>query len=167
VGKLKSIYVTGFMGAGKTTIGQLVGKLLELPVYDSDQEIEKEQKKTISTIFSELGEEAFRDMETNILKRLPRENAIITTGGGLILREENRLWLQSGTYIYLHCDSAEISKRLLKDETRPLLSGERKHELESLFQKRLPLYEKAQIIIDTTSMSPLEAAEEILRRINS
>jgi shikimate kinase len=164
---MKSIYVTGFMGAGKTTAGKALGKALDLVVYDSDQEIEKEQQQTITEIFAEQGEAAFREMERLMLQKLPCEDSVITTGGGIVINEENRQWMaRHGYWVYLHCDPQEIERRLEHDETRPLLSGDRKRNLQNLFTERLPLYLQAAIVVDTTGKSMDDIVKEIRTRIN-
>lgn len=163
---MKSIYLTGFMGAGKTTAGRVLGQAMELPVYDTDQEIEKQQRRTITDIFAEQGEEAFREMESRMLQELPREDSIITTGGGIILKEENRRFLAAqGYWVYLHCEPEEIAERLAHDETRPLLSGERKKDLHRIFNERLPLYSQSGIVVDTTGKDLDEIVDTITKRI--
>ena len=163
---MKAIYLTGFMGAGKTTIGKELAAKLALPVYDTDQEIEKREGKTIASIFAVEGESRFRELESQMLKELPKEDCIITTGGGIILKEENRNWLkENGLSVYLHCDPDEIAKRLENDETRPLLSGERKKELHELFYSRLPLYREAEWTLETTGKTVSYIIDEIIRRI--
>lgn len=155
------------MGAGKTTIGRKLAKELNVPVYDTDHEVEKMAGKSITDIFSQEGETYFRNLETKVLKELPTEECVVTTGGGIILKEENCLWLaEHGHWIYLHCDPDEIAKRLVHDTTRPLLNGEKKKELHSLFNARLPLYEKAEIKIDTTGKSIMTTIAEIKKSIN-
>lgn len=163
---MKAIYLTGFMGAGKTTIGRELAAKMALPVYDTDQQIEEREGKTIAAIFAEDGERHFRDLETEMLKRLPKEDCIITTGGGIILKEENRKWMKAnGLSIYLHCDPDEIAKRLEDDQTRPLLNGERKKELHQLFDSRLPLYQEAEWTLETTGKTVSDTVNEVVRRI--
>ncbi|CAH0345717.1 shikimate kinase [Bacillus sp. CECT 9360] len=163
---MKSIYLTGFMGAGKTTAGEALGEAMKLPVYDMDHEIEEQQQQTVTDIFADQGEEAFREMESRMLRELPREDSIITTGGGIIIKEDNRQWLATqGYWVYLHCEPEEIAKRLANDESRPLLSGERKQNLHRLFSERLPLYSQAHIVVDTTGKSLDEIVDRIMKRI--
>ncbi|MGQ0415199.1 shikimate kinase, partial [Bacillus sp. HC-TM] len=91
---MKSIYITGYMGAGKTTIGKALSKELHMDVIDTDQKIEEKQEKAIRDIFAEEGEMAFREYESEMLRALPVHNVIITTGGGIIERAENRKWMK-------------------------------------------------------------------------
>lgn len=152
------------MGAGKTTVGKNLAELLELPVYDTDEEITKETGKSITSIFEEMGEQAFRKMETQMLKKLPNENAVITTGGGIILSHENRSWLKNnGKVLFLYADPEEILKRLEHDRSRPLLNKDKKEAVFSLYSDRLPLYEAAaDVRINTTGKAISEIIEEIL-----
>ena len=81
---MKSIYITGYMGAGKTTIGKALSQELQMDVVDTDQKIEEKQAKAIRDIFAEEGETAFREYESEMLRALPVHNVIITTGGELL-----------------------------------------------------------------------------------
>ncbi|PLT34728.1 shikimate kinase [Bacillus sp. V5-8f] len=164
---MRSIYLTGFMGAGKTTAGMALGKVMSMRVFDTDQEIERQEQRTITDIFAEQGEHAFRQMESLMLRSLPIDNCIITTGGGMILKEENRKWMvDHGYWVYLHCEPDEIARRVESDDSRPLLSGERKQNLKNLFLERLPLYLEAPIVVDTTGKSIEEIVNNIRTRIN-
>jgi shikimate kinase len=159
---MKTIYLTGFMGSGKTTIGKLLSEKLSLPVIDTDQVIEEKLNKTIREVFETEGENKFREYEHKFLKLMPTENTIVTTGGGIILRKENRDWMrQSGLVIYLHCDPEEILKRLADDQTRPLLDGDKKKNVLSIFSDRSPFYHDADFKVDTTHKTPEEIVFEI------
>lgn len=160
---MNAIYLTGFMGSGKTTVASALADELSLPVIDTDEQIVTKKGKDIPQIFEQEGEEAFRNYETEVLEELPVENIIISTGGGIILKERNReLMNRNGTVIYLHCDPYEIVRRLEGDSSRPLLEGEnRKEKIENIFSKRLPLYREAQIEINTTAKSINDITNEI------
>lgn len=148
---MKPIFITGFMGAGKTSAGKALGKRLALTVFDTDELIETALSKTISEIFTDEGEEAFRRYETNVLKKVSWDNVIVTTGGGIVLKKENREWMKAkGTVIYLHCDFHEVSRRLESDTKRPLIQNKNSNQLGDLMKSRLPLYKEADITIDTT-----------------
>ena len=123
---MKNVVLMGFMGAGKTTIGRKLAKALECEFIDTDERIEIEQKRKISDIFAEDGEETFRDMETNLLKHLQdrEEGFVLSIGGGMPVREENRTLLRNlGTVVYLKTSKAEIIRRVSGDKNRPLLQG--------------------------------------------
>ncbi|WP_096153436.1 shikimate kinase [Bacillus sp. FJAT-45066] len=163
---MNAIYLTGFMGAGKTTIGKLLSKKLQLNVIDSDQHIEEQCGKKISQIFNEHGESFFRELEANVLKTLPTENIIVTTGGGIVTNNTNVEWMKAtGTVIYLHTEFSELMKRLRGDSTRPLLQQKSHEELKNLFAERLPKYNKADIIIHTSNKTVSEIVEEVLFKI--
>lgn len=121
---MDNVILIGFMGSGKTTVGLRLSYRLRMPVIDTDKEIEKEQKRTISEIFAQEGEARFRDMETDCLKRLLDDpgGRIISVGGGLPLREENRALLHRlGQVFYLKAEAGTIYERVKHDTTRPLL----------------------------------------------
>ena len=163
-----NILLTGFMGAGKTTVGKKLAKRLGYFFIDTDREIEKEQGCSITEIFKYGGEECFRDLETDILQKLQtKQNLVIATGGGMVLRNENRSLMQSlGTRVYLKVELQELMRRLKKDKKRPLLqkSKPEEHILEML-QQRKSIYEEAECIIDTTNLSPHQMVTEIIRKI--
>lgn len=157
---MKALYVTGFMGSGKTTIGRALSERWNVPVIDTDEQVEMRTGKRVREIFEQEGETAFRRYETDILKSLPAENIIITTGGGVVGKEENRRWMQEhGTVLYLYCEPQHIVQRLRGDTTRPLFQ-----ETESffvLFRSRQSLYEEAHYTVDTTN----KAIEDIINEI--
>ena len=163
-----NILLTGFMGAGKTTVGKKLAKRLGYFFVDTDREIEKGQGCSITEIFKYGGEECFRDLETDILQKLQtKQNLVIATGGGMVLRNENRSLMQSlGTRVYLKVELQELMRRLKKDKKRPLLqkSKPEEHILEML-QQRKSIYEEAECIIDTTDLSPHQMVTEIIRKI--
>ena len=163
-----NILLTGFMGAGKTTVGKKLAKRLGYLFIDTDREIEKKQGCSITEIFKYGGEECFRDLETDILQKLQtKQNLVIATGGGMVLRNENRSLMQSlGTRVYLKVELQELMRRLKKDKKRPLLQKSKPevHILEML-QQRKNIYEEAECIIDTTDLSPHQMVTEIIRKI--
>lgn len=156
------------MGAGKTTVGKALGEKLNLPVYDSDEIIIKKERRSIENIFQENGEAYFRKLETETLHALPTQNAIITTGGGIVLKKENRDFMKEhGIVIFLYCSPEMIFERLKDDSTRPLLQGNKMKEIETRLKKRLPLYKEAEYMIDTTHLTVGEAVENIIRFLQS
>ena len=123
---MKRVVLMGFMGAGKTTIGKALSKELSCKFIDTDEMIEQEQGRKISEIFEKEGEPAFRDMETELLKRLleSKELFVLSIGGGMPVREENRAILRKiGTVVYLKATEEELIRRLSGDRKRPLLQG--------------------------------------------
>ncbi|MCL6586435.1 MAG: shikimate kinase [Anoxybacillus sp.] len=161
----KRVYLTGFMGAGKTTVGRALAEQLCVPMIDTDSYIEEKVGKPIKQIFAEEGEAAFRRYEREFLRTLPSDKRIVTTGGGMVIQPENREWMkQTGTVIYLHCEFAEIMRRLADDDTRPLFSNQQA-EFQRLWEQRLPYYSEAHIVIDTTGKRVEEIVQEIIEWI--
>lgn len=155
------------MGAGKTTIGKALSKELHIDVIDTDQKIEEKQEKAIRNIFAEEGEMAFREYESEMLRLLPVHNVIITTGGGIIERAENRKWMkENGTVVYLYCDPHVIAERLREDTTRPLFQKKDIDAFVAKFESRRAYYEEAEIYIDTTNKSIEQIMNELKAKIN-
>lgn len=164
----KPIVLIGFMGAGKTSIGAVFARSRGIPVLDTDQMIEEKAGMSISEIFKTQGEEHFRRLETQILEELLKkgkeETFLLSTGGGLPLRSENRRLLkQIGTVIYLKAFPETVLKRLKDDRTRPLLQGEHvKERVECLLSEREPLYEEAcHLTVRVDGKDILKIASEI------
>ncbi|RPI38486.1 MAG: shikimate kinase [Nitrospiraceae bacterium] len=162
---MKNIVLTGFMGAGKTTIGKALAKMLHMKLVDVDEEIEISQKMTINDIFKIYGEPYFRDIETAMIKKLSHnKNCIISTGGGAVLRDENMEALkENGIVFCLDANAETILERTGNNQDRPLLKVENpKKKIEELLAYRRPFYEKAGIMIETDGKTPLQIAEEIM-----
>lgn len=161
------LILTGFMGSGKTTVGKKVSSWLKIPFFDMDSIIEEEEGMKIKEIFESRGEPYFREKETSLLTSLlerGRESpCIIATGGGSLIEGDNmNVALQSGVVVYLETSLEEVEKRLGETEIeRPLYRG--KDSLYSLFEKREPIYRKADIIIKTDGRRVESIAGEIIR----
>lgn len=143
----QNIILIGFMGAGKTSVGDRLARKFHKSLIDTDQRIEKKAGMTISKLFETQGEERFRQLETEVLSELLEEakGEVISVGGGLPLREENRNILKKlGTVVYLQVSTETVLKRLAGDTTRPLLQGEDVVErVKSLLAYRGPIYAEA------------------------
>jgi shikimate kinase len=163
----ENIYLIGLMGAGKTTIGRQLASALRLPFYDSDKAIEENTGVDIPTIFEYEGEKGFRNREQAMIAQLTEiEGIVLATGGGAILREENRKHLQSnGFVVYLQCSIEHILQRTRRDTQRPLLNtDDPKLRLETLLQEREPLYLGcADFRIDTGELQSKQVVKEILQ----
>ena len=146
-----NIFLIGFMGSGKTTVGLRLSYRLRQAVVDTDKEIEREENRTIAEIFAAQGEAYFRDKETECLRRLIKsaKNQIISVGGGLPLRAGNRELLHElGQVFYLRAEAETIYGRLKGDTTRPLLQGSDPEEkIRTLIKERDPLYREAADVI--------------------
>ncbi|SHF60598.1 shikimate kinase [Ornithinibacillus halophilus] len=162
---MKTIYLIGFMGSGKTTVGKALHELLQLPFVDTDQWIEEITGDSIPNIFQLSGEEAFRLLELQAIQELSK--AIIATGGGIVEKEDNiEMMKQKGIIIYLKTSLKEISQRLQNDNSRPLWQTSISQR-EQLYQKRCHLYEKyADKTISTDEKTSYQIAQEIVQRIN-
>jgi len=162
----ENIYLIGLMGAGKTTIGRQLAKALGVPFYDSDKAIEESTGVDIPTIFEFEGEEGFRDREQKMIQRLTQiQGIVLATGGGVILREENRRLLKNNGYIvYLQCSVDRILERTRRDTQRPLLQTDNpKERLQILFEQRQELYTKcADFKIDTGMLKTKTVVTRIL-----
>ena len=146
------------MGAGKTTIGKQLARELKMPFYDSDRVIEEHTGANIPLIFDLEGEDGFRKREQAAIDELTSmQNIVLATGGGAVLREENRRHLaERGTTFYLYTDLDSLLERTRKDKNRPLLHGEESPEviLKRLMDQRDALYRQtADHIIDTGNSS--------------
>lgn len=164
---MEAIYLIGFMGSGKTTVSHELAKKLEVAVYDTDREIIKLAGKTINEIFAIDGEEKFREMESKVLLAMPLGDAVVSTGGGIIGSEKNRLFLKGNmNVVFLNADFSTIRERLKDDDTRPLLSQDNMEAAEKLYNLRLPLYrESANIEVNTSGKSVSLIVDEIIQRM--
>ena len=164
-----SLFLTGPMGAGKSTIGKQLAKQLDLPFHDSDHEIESRTGVDIPLIFELEGEAGFRKREASVIDELTRlPNIVLATGGGAVLDPTNREHLKTrGRVIYLHTSVNHQLKRTRKDRNRPLLqTGNPRDKLEELMSIRDPLYrEIASIIIDTDGMRVRDVVKIIMQRL--
>ncbi len=162
-----SIFLVGLMGAGKTTIGKQLAHVLGQEFFDSDHEITHKTGASINTIFAVEGETGFREREEEIIDELTQKpNIVLATGGGAILRPNNRHCLQSrGMVIYLHTDIDTILERTQYDKSRPLLQVDNPREaLEPLYAQRDPLYrEAADLIVPTQNDAISDIVQIIIR----
>ena len=149
------IFLVGFMGVGKSYLGQQLAWQLNRTFIDSDQLIEEKKGKSISNIFSDHGEITFRNYEKDVINLLlPRKNLVVATGGGLpIYGNLMDVLLQNGLTIYIEATEKLIYNRLIKEkENRPLLRDKTKTEIQSFIseslKQRSPIYEKAHVIFD-------------------
>ncbi len=150
---MRNVILIGFMGAGKTTVGFKLSYRLRRTVIDTDKEIERDEQRTISEIFAADGEEYFRNRETMCLQKLIKTagGQIISVGGGLPLREENRKLLHElGQVFYLRARAETIYERVKHDTARPLLQGkDPEARIRTMIAEREPFYRAAaDIVID-------------------
>ncbi len=168
--KYKNIFLVGFMGAGKSTVGKILAEKTGYSFIDADQYIEEKAGTTITQIFAEHGEPYFRDLESEATDELAKnENQVIATGGGVVQRDRNwNAMKENGITVYLKASVETIWERIKDDTKRPLLQVENPVETaRELLNKRTPMYEKADMIVLTDNLSLEQAADEILSLLNS
>lgn len=162
------LYLIGFMGVGKTTIGKQIAALNKVIFIDTDSQIEKETSKSIKEIFETDGEIAFRKLETDTIRSIDRK-AIIACGGGLPAHNNNIEYLKhKGTVIYLKASTETLIKRLEKNKNkRPLISkltnDKRLEFIRKILKEREKTYKQADYTIETDN----KTVKEVLREINS
>lgn len=163
------IFLTGFMGAGKSTVGRLLAQRLDRPLVDLDAEIERREGASTPEIFRTRGEDGFREAEHRALDALAESPAaVVATGGGVVLREDNQVLLRRlGTVVYLAVTPDEAIARLGAAGDRPLLAGGGLDAARRILGARLSLYSlTADHVVNTTGQSPAGVAETILRRLD-
>lgn len=163
---MSNIVLIGFMGSGKSSVARALSGVLDKKVIDMDYEIEREEGRSIVDIFSEEGEVYFRDLETDYLKRMKgKNNKILSTGGGIILREKNiELLNHIGTVIFLQADLTHIYNNVKNSTNRPLLEVEDvMGEIQDRLEEREPYYlHAANVIIQTSGKTVSAIAQEIV-----
>ena len=166
---LHRVFLVGPMGAGKTTIGKYLAQQLKLQFADTDSEIERRTGADIPWIFEIEGEEGFRSREQQVVEEMTDwNNYVLATGGGVVMRAENRRALASrGFVIYLHATIDEQVRRTQKDKRRPLLqTGDPEQTLRDLMAIRDPLYrEIADHVINTDGCSPKTVAQRLVKEL--
>ncbi len=161
----RTVALVGMPGAGKTSVGMALARLLAAPFLDTDREIEAAAGRTIAEIFAEQGETFFRDRETRVLRRLlGGPPAILSTGGGLWLQPDNRaLIARHGVSVWLDADLDLLWERVRRKDTRPLLrTGDPRATLARLHEERVPLYRMADIRVKA---APGLTVDEMARRV--
>jgi len=165
----QSVFLVGLPGSGKSTVGRQLARRLGLPFVDSDQVIEQRIGSTIRAFFDREGEAAFRDLEAQVIDEVtggPR--AVVATGGGAVLRPENRTCLHDrGRVVYLRSTPEDLFRRLRNDRHRPLLQvADPLVRLKDLYAQRHPLYaETAHFAIDTGRPSVATLVNMILMQL--
>jgi len=167
----KNIILIGPMGAGKSSVGKRLAKQLNRKFYDCDKVLEDRTGVAITTIFELEGEQGFRQRETKILRDLvSHKNAVIATGGGVVLVPENlKLIKQNGIVVYLQASVNSQIKRTRHDKKRPLLKTQDRHAtLQKLANERNAIYEKiSDLVVDTNTQSISSSIEQICKQVNS
>jgi shikimate kinase len=161
-----NLYLVGFMGTGKSTVGRAVAQRMGFTLLDSDHEIERQQGKTIPEIFAQQGEPAFREMERRfVLEGHPDRRTVVSCGGGLVVAPGMMELLQArGVVICLHASIETILTRTARQRNRPLLEVENPEErVRTLFAQREPIYRRAGALILTNSRPLQDIVSHVLR----
>ena len=162
------LIIIGPMASGKSVVGRKLSKRMGLDFFDTDDCIEKKAGAEISWIFDVEGEQKFRDREFEVLTSLiKKENCVISTGGGIVLKQENREILKKGTGIYLETSIQSQLERTINDKHRPLLQRAQNKEetLREIAKLRNPLYLKCSDIVIKETNNPNETVDLILQEI--
>jgi shikimate kinase len=166
--RIQNLFLIGPMGAGKTTVGKQLAELFHMDFVDSDHEIQRRTGVDIPTIFEFEGEEGFRQRESAMIDELTtREGIVLATGGGAIMREQNRKLLSArGIVVYLHCSVRQQFERTHRDKNRPLLSTpDPMSTLKALMSLREPLYRETADIVASTEGRNTQAVVQDVRRL--
>lgn len=157
-----TVFLCGFMGCGKTTVGKLAAKKLGYGFCDSDELIVEREGMSIPEIFAQEGEAYFRQVEAEVIKSLCGKKAVVACGGGAMLNPDSAAAAaKSGAVIFLDLDFEACYKRISGDENRPIVVNSTKEELEERFNSRYDVYKKHSTVQIDGSGSPMSTAELI------
>ena len=161
----KNLILVGMSGVGKSTIGTLLSKKLNIKFIDIDSVLENESKMKIAEIFQKKGENFFRNLEEKItLKLLNSTNSVISLGGGGFINEKIRNGVLKNNFsFWLNCDTQTILKRIKNSKKRPLTLNLNDDELTELITKRAKIYSKAQFRINCHKLTKIEIVKKILK----
>ena len=158
------ICIIGMPGSGKSTVGRILSKKLNYKFFDTDEDIEDKTKKKINDIFTHEGEDHFRELETRVLSKLIKINKIvISTGGGIILKNKNIL--NKCFNIYLQCDEDVLIERASRNKDRPLLLTDIKKNMKNLFNERKDIYNDLADLKINTKKDIQKTITEILNKL--
>lgn len=162
--KNRPVYLCGFMGCGKSTVGRLLAKRLGKEFIDLDDYIESREGMSIPDIFAQKGEGYFRQRESEALADLPSSTGVVATGGGTLLKKENGDLAKSlGTVVYIDAPFELCYERIKDDPHRPIAASSTKEQLSERYEQRKPLYlENSEFSVDGTG-TPMMIVNEILK----
>ena len=164
----RNLILVGLMGAGKSSVGRLVAQQLGIPFIDSDVEIERVSRMTITELFASYGEEEFRALETRVMKRLLKNGPrVVSTGGGAFINDRTRKHIKKGGLsLWLKADLDVRWERVNKRDTRPLLKTENPMQtLENLMNARYPIYAQADVTVLSRDVRKELMADEVLKAV--
>ena len=163
------VVLVGPMGAGKTTVADLLGRRWDLSVRDTDQDVEAAAGKSISDIFVDDGEVAFRALERSaVTAALEAHAGVLALGGGAVLDADTRASLAGHRVVFLDVGLSDAVKRVGLGITRPLLMGNMRARIKALLDERLPVYrEVASLTVPTDGRTPQDVADEVARLVEA
>ena len=170
MGMMKGVVLVGFMGAGKSSVGQALAERLGIPFVDTDARIERDAGRTVSQIFAEEGEAAFRKRESETMEWLAAQGAcVVATGGGVVTRQDNWPRMRRlGPVVHLKGSAHILFNRVRSSEHRPLLrTPDPRAAFDALFNAREPLYERADLAVSVENKNPADIAAEIAAKLRA
>ena len=163
---MKTVYLCGFMGCGKTTVGKLLARKLDCGFFDMDEYITEKEEMEIPRIFAEKGEKYFRETETDAIRELAEKSGVIACGGGAMLKKENaEIASAAGTVVYIDVPFETCYSRISGDKNRPIVMNNTKDELEIIYDGRVPVYGENASVTVSGDGSADEIAERIIAAI--
>ncbi|HZZ32016.1 MAG TPA: shikimate kinase [Phenylobacterium sp.] len=166
----RTIALVGLMGVGKSSVGRRLASALELPFRDADSEVEAAAGRSISDIFTQLGEEAFREGERRVIARLlDQEPHVLATGGGAFMNEQTRELIKSkAVSVWLKADLEVLARRVSRKDTRPLLAGKDPLQvLQAQADVRYPAYGEADIMVETGDAAHHVTVDQVIRALSA
>jgi len=161
----KHVFLVGFMGSGKSTVGPLLARMLSQPFTDLDEMIVSSQGRSIRSIFATGGEEYFRELEARLLRQaLDSPPGVLALGGGTLLRQGNRRTIrEKGTSVWLKISLGEALERCREETGRPLARDPA--EFARLYERRQPIYQECDLRVDVDKTPPEAICKEIVQRL--
>ena len=166
----RTIALVGLMGVGKSSVGRRLANALELPFRDADGEVELAAGRSVADIFSDLGEEAFREGERRVIARLlDQEPHVLATGGGAFMNEQTRALIKSQAIsVWLKADLEVLARRVSRKDTRPLLVGKDPLEvLQAQAAARYPAYGEADVTVETGDAAHQVTVEQVIAALGA
>jgi len=161
----RTIALVGLMGVGKSSVGRRLANALNLPFRDADSEVEAAAGRSVADIFTDLGEEAFREGERRVISRLlDQEPHVLATGGGAFMNDQTRELIKSkAVSVWLKADLDVLARRVSRKDTRPLLAGKDPLKvLQAQAEARYPIYAQADIVVETGDAAHHVTVEQVI-----
>ena len=161
----RTIALVGLMGVGKSSVGRRLANALNLPFRDADSEVEAAAGRSVADIFTDLGEEAFREGERRVISRLlDQEPHVLATGGGAFMNDQTRELIKSkAVSVWLKADLDVLARRVSRKDTRPLLAGkDPRAVLQGQADARYPIYAQADIVVETGDAAHHVTVEQVI-----